>query len=195
MQDSFVHYYTVTIKNKSTGGITETVKRLGDFWRSDDNKRSVRSVSFDNLSRNTEYEVSVTPSSSLGQEGTPLTVDFKTTNDKTAADLALTKKTNSINVAYGKTPVSSVSGASNLANLVDGKSDTMHAGTYNKDDYILLDLGRRYNVEKIVLNAYQSNSQGKTGFVLEASNDPDFSAAKTKKLYECAVNGFYKQRL
>ena len=189
LQDSFVHYYTVTIKNKSTGGITETVKRLGDFWRSDDNKRSVRSVSFDNLSRNTEYEVSVTPSSSLGQEGTPLTVDFKTTNDKTAADLALTKKTNSINVAYGKTPVSSVSGASNLANLVDGKSDTMHAGTYNKDDYILLDLGRRYNVEKIVLNAYQSNSQGKTGFVLEASNDPDFSAAKTKKLYECAVNG------
>ncbi len=188
LQDSFVHLYTITVTNKNTGNVTKTIKKLEDFWRADANKRTVRSFSLSSLSRNTEYEISIVPSSSLGQKGDALVKTFTTTNEKTAEELALTTKTDLKNVASGKTPTSTLSSASNLANIVDGDVSSMHSGTYNSGDYILFDLGRRYNIEKIVLNAYNSGSGAKRGFVLEASNDPAFPEGKTDKLYECAHN-------
>ncbi len=188
LQDSFVHTYTVTVTNKNTGNVVNTVKRLEDFWRAEANKRTMRSFSLSNLSRNTEYEISIVASSSLGQKSEPLTKTFTTTNEKTAEELALTTKTDLKNVAYGKTPTSTLSSASNLANIVDGKTDTMHSGTYSSGDYILFDLGRRYNIEKIVLNSYTDGSGAKRGFVLEASNDPAFPKGKTEELYVCAHN-------
>lgn len=182
LQDSFVHFYQVDVKNKKTDSIVKTLKLMDDFWRTDATKRTTRSIALDSLSRNTEYEVTVTPQSSLGQNGNVLTGTFTTTNEKTAEDLALTARTDLMNVAKGKTATSTLS-LSNISNLTDGNHNTFISGTYSAGGYISLDLGRRYNIEKIVVNSYQEQSQGERGFVLEVSNDPDFAEDNTKILY------------
>lgn len=186
LQDSFVHFYNVALTNTKTGKVVQTKKLLNDFWRQEDVQRTSRNVYFENLSRNTTYEVSIVAASSLGQESAPLTTSFTTTNEKTAEDLALTKRIENKNVALGKT-VTLTTDQTTAATLVDGKATTPFEKTINSGEGVVLDLGRRYNINEIVLNSYNGGG-AERGFVLYGSNDPTFPENNRTKLYEFGVS-------
>ncbi len=202
LHDDYVHYYRVSVANKATGNVVKSYSMLGSYHINSTDKVNYsdskypalrksldRELSVDGLLRNTTYTVTVTPESALGQQGTPLTVDFTTSADKTAAELALTTK-KTVNVAEGKTVTGTIGDASQKAAFVNGNKPTTVPGdvydTFAKDSYITVDLGKQYAVNKVVLTVPGGSNNAKQNYKLEISTDPDFpnDATKTKLLSE-----------
>ena len=196
LQDSFVQYYGVKIKNNKTGEYVKENKLLGDFWLPAEERRAQRSTSVSNLSRNTSYTAEVTAYSSFSQASEVLTASFKTTADKSDADLALTKKTDSVNVALGKP----VTASENLvpyenwdwSRLTDGNAATIVAPTMDSrsdSDNLTVDLGKRYSIDKINIVSAANDDMGRIQVEIQAANNADFSDAVTLD----SINAFYDE--
>lgn len=180
LQDTFVHFYNVKVTNKATGTVSRELKYFGEFWRPEADRRTQRTLSLDSLQRNTEYEISITAQSSLGQESEPLTTTFTTTAEKNDEDRSLTKQTDLVNVALGKAAVDSKNIEANYPteNLTDGKVNTYMATKAVAGAYATIDLGKRYSIEKIVLRSREdgiNNDEDRRYFEILASNDKDFT--------------------
>ncbi len=183
LQDSFVHMYNVSITNNTTGNVVKTAKLLDDYWRVDAKRRTSRSIELADLSRDTEYTVSVVAESILGQTSEPLTGTFKTTKEKNEADKALTKQGELQNVALGKAIVNEENIEENYPStgLTDGKYNGFMATTGAASAYATIDLGKRYGIEKIMLHIRKdglSEGPGREYFEILGSNDPNFATSE-----------------
>ncbi len=198
LQDSYIHYYRVKVTDKETGSVVKSYNMLGNYFiNSVDTvnyadpkypairKTLDRELSITGLSRNTEYTVTVTPESALGQQGTALTADFVTSADKTDFDLALTTKVENKNVALGKKATAELQNGSTVewSRVTDGDETTRDEETIVDNGSITLDLGRRYNIKQIILDV-PLDSQAKQLFKLQVSNDAEFADSTTKTIYE-----------
>ena len=202
LHDDYIHYYRVKIANKASGNVAKSYSMLGSYHINSTEKVNYsdskypalrksldRELAIDGLLRNTTYTVTVIPESALGQQGTPLTTEFTTSADKTAAELALTTK-KTVNVAEGKTVTGTIGDASQKAAFVDGNKPTTVPGdiwgTFAKGSYITVDLGKQYAVKKVVFTVPEGSNNAKQNYKLEISTDPDFpnDATKTKLLKE-----------
>ena len=180
LHDDYIHYYRVRVTKKDNGNVVKSYSLLGNYLLNSTNSKKTanRVVTLSGLSRDTEYTVTVTPESALGQQGTPLTVDFTTSAEKTAAELALTKKFDGYNVAVGK-PVTVDNG--NYKNKANDGNSTASNSAYGSINELTIDLERRYAIDKINLIA-RGDSQALSNFYIQVSNDPDFADNSTKKV-------------
>jgi len=202
LQDYFPCLYRVVVKNKATGAQVKSTAVLANFmyntvdtlWFPEDHEyheytgmnktRIPRKVSVTGLERDTTYTVTITPESVLGQVGIPMSTEFKTNSDKTPAQLALTQKFNQ-NVAFGKAAVAELQDGttSNWTRVTDGNTALCSEGTVKDGGAITLDLGRAYNINKIVLDVPEQSS-AKQYYKLQLSNAPDFAESETVTIQE-----------
>lgn len=184
MMDGFVHSYRVQVVNKTTGTTVQDFRLLGDFWKAPAEQRASRSVALSKLSRNTEYEVKVSPLSPYQAEGAAISTTFATTNEKDESDRALTV-TREVNVALNKPIMATDENTSYpVTRLVDGnrgRSDTNSfcvPSSTTASSYIQIDLQKRYQVKRIELydRLGTNESGGRVNFQFQGSNDENFAS-------------------
>jgi len=220
MQDDFVHSYRVVVKNTDANVVVQNFKVFADIFVADSDKVSSYSVTLPNqLDRATNYEVSVyaltpfTATASLADleaKGvTPVKYAFKTSEELTAADKALIRTHEDVNVALNKQVIAGNPNhtAEKAASMVNGKyTDVIHAddgdntdgsydsaqialpsgaltdsATHQQNDWFIIDLGRRYNISEVKVWSRQDtyNKIFMQYFDIEASNTEDFSECVT----------------
>jgi len=215
LQDDFVLFYRVVVENLDAGVRTQNFKVFSDIFEPEASQLDSYSITLSKqLDRATNYKISVyalTPFTAdlsveeLKEKGvTPVSYEFTTSDELTAADLALLRTHEDVNVALNKPIIAgNPNNQSEAEKLNDGSyvnivaaltngypaegttvtlpsgEATATAATSNADDWFMIDLGRRYAISEVKVWPRSSGNVDvyMQNFTIEASNTETFTDA------------------